>query len=62
LNEAALQALGGVDSLEKKLKTSFKNGLSSNDEDLALRIKLYGDNTVSPAYITPLLTEPDHLL
>lgn len=47
LNEEMLDKLGGLFKLEKLLKTSYKNGLSGNEQDLAERVKLYGKNEVS---------------
>mmetsp|Transcript_14213 Transcript_14213/g.23654 ORF Transcript_14213/g.23654 Transcript_14213/m.23654 type:complete len:1068 (-) Transcript_14213:64-3267(-) len=44
LNEDALEKLGGLSALEKKLKTNFKKGLSGDAKDIANRITLYGKN------------------
>lgn len=46
LNEEMLDKLGGLFKLEKLLKTSYKNGLSGNEQDLSERVKLYGKNEV----------------
>ena len=47
LNEEMLSKIGGIKSLETKLKTSFKKGLKGDEKDLLERIKLYGKNEVS---------------
>lgn len=51
LNEAELNKLGGLNSLEKSLRTDFKNGLSGDEKDLEERKKLYGRNEFA---------EPEH--
>jgi len=43
-NLASLTALGGVNVLEKGLKTDFKKGLSGSTSDMDERFKLYGRN------------------
>ena len=46
LNLKCLKDLGGIDGLEKKLKTNYKNGLSGDKKDIEERINLYGKNEV----------------
>lgn len=44
LNRAALEGLGGLHSLQEKLRTNFATGLTGDAEDLAQRRERYGPN------------------
>ncbi len=43
----ALKKLGGLDGLEKKLKTNRKDGIASNPADIQARKETFGKNEVS---------------
>jgi len=46
LNKVALNQLGGIKALEKKLQTHYVKGLSTNNADIALRQETFGRNEV----------------
>lgn len=50
LNLKCLKELGGINDLEKKLKTNYKTGLTGNHQDIEERIELYGKNEVHISY------------